>query len=205
MLAEEIPFYAETILRDQKKGVFFEDDGLVSSNKLRKYLWKDLTAINDKLPDVAFYLDSEVNELIMDAEHNCTGFILKDGKSVDADMAILAMGLANKHLLTQYGVRLPLWSVWGAAIRGKLKDSTECPPKGGVSFHSQRCITAAPDGQNMIVAGTRWSWKKVKCQRKLFIRQNYEKILKTFSAIASTKVHCKCGWPLELASPMIYR
>lgn len=48
----------------------------------------------------------------------------------------------------------PFWNVWGAAIRGELKDSTQVPPQGGVSFHAQRCITAAPDGKNMIVAGT---------------------------------------------------
>jgi glycine/D-amino acid oxidase-like deaminating enzyme len=64
------------------------------------------------------------------------------------------MGLANKPLLKQYSIELPLWSVWGAAVKAKLIETESQPPTGGVSFHSQRCITGAPDGKTMIVAGT---------------------------------------------------
>lgn len=152
-LAERVPFYKETILRDGKQGIFFRDDGLINSNKLRLYLW-DYLSRNKSKSRVVTHLDAEVTELIIDADGNCRGVVLENEARLDSNVTILAMGLANRPLLNRYGVELPLWSVWGAAVQGELKNDAGLPPKGGVSFHSQRCITAAPDGKTMIVAGT---------------------------------------------------
>jgi glycine/D-amino acid oxidase-like deaminating enzyme len=150
-LANQIPFYRDAILRDQKKGIYFSDDGLVSSNKIRKYIWSYLQKCNIL---IEFYLDSEVDDLLTDENGNCTGVVLKNGEEVEADLTFLAMGLANKNILKQHDIDLPLWNVWGAAIKAPLNDLDIAPPTGGVSFHSNRCITAAPDGKTMIIAGT---------------------------------------------------
>lgn len=152
-LAERVPFYKEAILRDGKQGIYFRDDGLINSNKLRLYLWDFLNG-NKSRTHVVTHLDAEVTELIIDADGNCRGVVLENEARLDSNVTILAMGLANRQLLKRYGVELPLWSVWGAAVQGELKNEAGPPPKGGVSFHTQRCITAAPDGKTMIVAGT---------------------------------------------------
>ena len=152
-LAEALPFYREAILRDQKQGVFFSDDGLIDSNQLRHFLWSYLTGDQHEKVQFSFYLDSEVDHLVMKG-HSCKGVVLKNKAEVSSDITVLSMGLENKVLLAQNGWEIPMWSVWGAAVKAKLLQDLPEPPKGGVSFHSQRCITAAPDGKTMVIAGT---------------------------------------------------
>lgn len=147
-IAERVPFYQKIITQDQKKGIFFKEDGLINSNELRKFLWSRIM----KNPNVRFIFD-EVVEITMDSQ-GANGVVLKSGKVVDSDITILAMGLGNKHLLAKYGITLPLWNVWGASLKAKLTDASDFIPKGGVSFHTQRCITAIPDGKTIVIAGT---------------------------------------------------
>ena len=100
------------------KGIFFSDDGLVDSNRLRKHLWTRLHAN----PAVVFRTDSEICGLNVSSQNDCQGFVLKNDERLSADVTILAMGLVNKYLLASQNIDLPLWSVWGAALKGTIKD-----------------------------------------------------------------------------------
>lgn len=151
-LADRLPFYQETILRDQSQGIFFPDDGLIDSNQLRRFLWSYLTEKREGKPEIVIRSDGEISGFNIDSEGNCRGLFLRNGETIDSDITILATGLANRSLLSQLGFELPLWSIWGAAVRAPLVEK-ENAPKGGVSFHSERCITASTDGRTITVAG----------------------------------------------------
>ncbi|MES2199420.1 MAG: FAD-dependent oxidoreductase [Chlamydiota bacterium] len=152
-LARRIPFYQKIILETNSKGIFFKEDGFLDSNKLRHFLWAYLTEEKQGKPRVIVYQDSEVIDIIKDEKGACAGVCLADGKQIYSDVTVLAMGLDNKTILKQHEIELPLWSVWGAAVKARLVQELELPPSGGVSFHSQRCITASPDKKIMTIAG----------------------------------------------------
>jgi glycine/D-amino acid oxidase-like deaminating enzyme len=95
-----------------------------------------------------------VARLSIDELGICRGIILDTGEVITSDVAILAMGLGNKFALACHGFVLPMWNVWGAAVKAQLKEKTDEAPRGGVSFHTQRCFTGVPGGSSVIIAGT---------------------------------------------------
>jgi|GEM_PF-2184990 len=152
-LARRVPFYKKIILETGAQGVFFKDDGFLDSNKLRRFLRDYLLQEGKGKTRVVLYQDSAVVDLIRDEEGNCSGVRLANGKEIQSDVTILSMGLENKNILRRYQIELPLWNVWGAAVKAPLNPESETPPNGGVSFHTQRCLTASPDKKNITIAG----------------------------------------------------
>lgn len=153
-IAARVPFYRKIISDDRKRGIFFHDDGIVDSNEVRKFLWAFLTEERKGKPQVKILLNREVVRLSIDPQGICRGVILDSEEEVPSDIAVLAMGLGNKKVLARHDIELPMWNIWGASVRAALKDKTGEAPRGGVSFHTQRCFTGVPGGRFIIVAGT---------------------------------------------------
>ena len=92
------------IIDEGLKGIFFPDDGLLDSHQLSQFLLWRLK----NHPAVELRLDAEVKQLDVNREGICRGVTLKkNGEFIPAAMTILAMGMANKHLLAPEGIQLP--------------------------------------------------------------------------------------------------
>ena len=155
----ELPISSPFMLLRSKekgfKGVFFPEDGMVEGDKLRNLLWGKLLEKRGGKPAVALHQGKAVKKLLLSEDGVCSGVQFEDGSTLRSDLVILATGYGTKALVKDLGVDLPLWKLWGASVKAKLKEEATNLFPGPIGTSSYGLFVAITGGKNISAIDSR--------------------------------------------------
>lgn len=147
-----LPFWSQVIKENKFVGLFFPEDGMVDSQKLRSWMWGKLLEKRGGKPAIVLHQSLAIERLLVTEEGVCQGIQFEDGSILQSDIVILATGYGTKALVDPLGIDLPLGKLWGFAMKAQLTEAADNLFAGPIGTCTYRLFTMINGGKNITAA-----------------------------------------------------